>query len=217
MDKARMLYEILICKRCFFSLANRRQLAFVIDFSLLCLLFLSFVTLVGGARTTDEANTWFCAFLLVFFLKDGFGGYSPGKALLRLRVINEITGKSIGFRRSFQRNLPLIIPFMPLVVAIQLHKGHRTGDKWAASKVIWKRYASHPIFLAKSNPEYKTTPAEVEMQAKDALSRAFKLEARGLFEDALTAYRTIAGSFPQTLAATDARKCIDDLEKRMKG
>ena len=79
---------------------------------------------------------------------EGFRGHSPGKAMLGLQVIDENSGRPIGFFQSFQRNLPLLIPLAPLYVFVMLFQndGHRLGDGWALTKVIWKDYAHRPPF-----------------------------------------------------------------------
>lgn len=76
----------------------------------------------------------------IFCLKDGFSGSSPGKIMMGLQVVDKTSGQAIRFRVSFKRNLALMIPFMPLIVAFQLHKGNRIGDGWANTRVIWKKY-----------------------------------------------------------------------------
>ena len=84
--------------------------------------------------------------IVPFLMKDGFAGYSPGKALCGVRAMHERTGQPIGFFRSLGRNLPLVIPIIPLVAGLQLQKGYRIGDKRVGTKVIWTKYARHPMF-----------------------------------------------------------------------
>jgi len=31
-------------------------------------------------------------------------------------------------------------------MAVQLMKGHRWGDHWSHTRVVWTKYADHPIF-----------------------------------------------------------------------
>jgi hypothetical protein len=69
-----------------------------------------------------------------------------GKLLCGVRVVNRDTYKPIGPMASCLRNLPLWIPFMIFWVAFRLMRGYRTGDRWSGSKVIWRKYASHPVF-----------------------------------------------------------------------
>jgi uncharacterized RDD family membrane protein YckC len=160
MAKAKPLYNHMVCKKCYYGFANRRQLAFFLDGLFWQILMFPLFFMFGFAlaalgyseefiETTPDIAGF--ASMWLFICKDGISGYSPGKAIMGVRVIDRLSGEPIGFWASFKRNLPLIIPFMPLVVGFSLCKGDRTGDGWARSKVIWKKYASHPIFLAESN------------------------------------------------------------------
>lgn len=146
MRKAKELYGQMVCKKCYYAFANRRQLAFAIDIILWHFIFFAFIAGAGGVETESQANGMWYMSLLVFFMKDGFSGHSPGKAMLGVRALDESTGRPLGPGASFKRNLPLLIPFMPLIVACQLCKGHRTGDGWSKAKVIWKKYKDHPVF-----------------------------------------------------------------------
>lgn len=155
-EHAKLLYGIPVCSRCYYNFANRRQLAFVLD-SLMWVFGVQFVgyfvlaVLLGawGASeaTLDTAGNIFGWILFpVFFLKDGFGGYSPGKALMGVQVVTATSQAPISFWASFKRNIPLAIPFLPLVVAFQLRQGRRFGDGWANTRVIWTRYKDKPPF-----------------------------------------------------------------------
>lgn len=83
----------------------------------------------------------------IFCLKDGFGGYSPGKKLMGLQALDLESGKPVSFAQSFKRNLPTIIPLIPLVMAFQISTGQRWGDRWAKTTVVWKKYDESPVFL----------------------------------------------------------------------
>lgn len=83
-------------------------------------------------------------------MKDGFNGKSIGKAIFGLKVVNLKTNEPISFKSSFKRNLPILIPFVPLIVAFQLRKGTRMGDRWASSKVIWEKYKNTEPFMGHS-------------------------------------------------------------------
>lgn len=215
MPKAKSLYGHLVCKKCYYSFANRRQLAFAIDVILWNIFFVIFAAFIVGVQTEEQESSLWFACLLVFFFKDGFSGSSPGKFVMGIKAINEISGKPVRFGSSFKRNLPLIIPFMPIAVAYQLCKGHRTGDKWSESKVIWKKYANNPVFLPKSSADYQATPIELEEQASDALAQATRLEARGHIPEALKAYEGIIAIYSTTATARDAQISLDSLKKRM--
>jgi len=158
MSKAKELYGHMVCKKCYYGFANRRQFAFFLDaigwrvlmFPVGFAIGMS-MAMSGASQTEIESTANAIGYLLlpIFFCKDCFAGHSLGKLICGVRVIDEDNGSAGGIGASFKRNLPLIIPFMPLVVGVQLCKGHRTGDGWSKSKVIWKKYADHPIFAAK--------------------------------------------------------------------
>jgi uncharacterized RDD family membrane protein YckC len=161
MHKAKPLYGHMVCKKCYYGFANRRQFAFVLDN--VCWQFLLFpvsfalglmMALSGSSQSDIESTATLMGWLLlgVFFCKDCFAGQSPGKAICGIKVIDKTTGQSGGIGASFKRNLPLLIPFMVFIVAFQLCKGHRTGDGWSNSKVIWKKYANHPVFAVRQTP-----------------------------------------------------------------
>ena len=144
--RARVLYEYWICRRCSNGLVNRRQLAWLLDLvPLWALMFVMAFTvgMVGGAARADvtgaaAALPWLAYGLWLF--KDGFHGHSFGKALLGLQVVDVDTGEGAGFGASFQRNLPLMIPFAVIFAAFQLSRGTRLGDRWANTRVVWKKY-----------------------------------------------------------------------------
>ena len=155
MNDVRTLYGHVVCKKCYYSFANRRQFAYFLD--ILGYYAICFVVGIGlgvmmGAGGSSQSEIqgagsvigWLLLPLLLF--KDCFSGQSGGKAMCGVKVIDETTGEPGGLGASFKRNLPLLFPFMPIVVAVQLCKGHRTGDGWSNTKVIWKKYANHPIF-----------------------------------------------------------------------
>ncbi len=132
LNDPRLLYDHFVCKKCYYAFTNRRQLAYFVDW-----------LVITGLMMVPVVNL---AVIVLCFGKDCFAGQSVGKAMCGVKVINKQTGAPGGFGMSFKRNLCLIIPFMPLVVGFTLSKGYRIGDGWAKSKVIWKKYETHPIF-----------------------------------------------------------------------
>jgi hypothetical protein len=114
------LYGHYVCRKCYHGFANRRRVAFLIDVT------------------------------AVFFLKDGFRGQSPGKFLTGVQVLNEETGQPAGFWASFKRNLPLLIPRAVIVVPLQLVRGHRLGDRWSRTEVVWKKYKDKAPFAVEA-------------------------------------------------------------------
>ncbi len=156
MRRTKVLYGTPVCKRCYYRFANKRQLAYIIDSILWWPVSVALVWGLVEVLATLPLDpvlheivyigfTW-VAFPLLFYCKDCFRGHSPGKWICGVRAIDRDTNEPIGIARSFKRNLPLLVPVMPVVVAFLLQKGHRLGDGWANSKVIWKRYANHPVF-----------------------------------------------------------------------
>jgi uncharacterized RDD family membrane protein YckC len=136
-----------VCRKCYFGFSSRRYLAFVIDYFLLwpassiAWLVLRFpLAVLSSLLRTNLLYAEWAVVLLTFLFKDGFRGYSVGRALLGLRVLNATSGRPSGFSASFKRNLPLLIPFAAFFAALQLRKGTRTGDVWAGTRVIWKKY-----------------------------------------------------------------------------
>ena len=159
--KWKLLYNHWVCKKCSTGFANRRQFAYLVDMVLCYVIefvsgFIVGSVMVYSGATQPEVQTVAhivgIALLPLFLLKDGFGGHSPGKALMGVQVINSKTGWPAGFGASFKRNLITLIPVMPLVVAFLLINGKRIGDGWANTKVIWKMYAHHPIFAPEAGP-----------------------------------------------------------------
>ncbi|MBI3837148.1 MAG: RDD family protein [Planctomycetia bacterium] len=156
MNRKSLLYGYNVCKRCRNGFANRRQIAYFIDgivaFVLQILAGVVLGILLGITGLTSETSVgivdWFLfAFFFVALLaKDGFSGMSPGKALMGVRAVDRTTGVPIGFGASIVRNLPTAIPVVPLIVGLQLINGPRWGDRWAGTKVIWRKYADSPIF-----------------------------------------------------------------------
>ena len=69
-----------------------------------------------------------------------------------VRVIDARSGIPTGLKGSVLRNLPLVIPVVPLIVAVTMMKGKRLGDGWARTKVIWTRFADHELFQPEATP-----------------------------------------------------------------
>jgi uncharacterized RDD family membrane protein YckC len=150
--RARLMYDHWVCRSCHTGLANRRQAAFAIDLVALWLVILACgfsLGIVGAVAGVDiEAPATVLAWLLygLFLFKDGFHGLSPGKALMGVRVVDAVTGAPAGLGASFKRNLPLMIPFVPLIVAFQVGSGRRLGDGWAGTRVVWEKHRGRGPF-----------------------------------------------------------------------
>jgi uncharacterized RDD family membrane protein YckC len=151
--KARKLYDVWVCRRCGNGQINRRHFAYVLDvlvyYGGLTFLLTFLAVLVGNVGHADVKEIVLLIPYLgwvLFLLKDGFNGHSPGKAMLGLQVVDVDSGQGAGFGASFRRNVPLLIPIVPLIVAIQLNQGPRWGDGWANTRVIWKKYRGRGPF-----------------------------------------------------------------------
>jgi uncharacterized RDD family membrane protein YckC len=238
LENSKCLYGHQVCTKCYYAFANRRQFAYVID---LLLLFLIIATAIYFKRDDELTTPVFWLSIVFLLIKDGFWGYSPGKAILKLRVINENNGESIGLWRSFKRNIPVIflliaypiiaLRFLALPFAVLLfivlcffkgrrvsdiwnRHGHRAGDGWSQSKVIWKNFSSHPIFLYKSSSNYIWTEAEKEEDAAKDLSKALKVEIKGNWDGAIMLYQKIILDHPSTQIAKDAAIALESLKKK---
>jgi uncharacterized RDD family membrane protein YckC len=154
MRRALRLYGQPVCKKCANALVNRRAGAFLIDIGLLRIaqFGIGFALGVFAARqvTSGAFDIMILAaeigFVVLFLAKDGLGGASIGKLICGVRVVDVATGMPIGIGTSLKRNLPMVIPFMPLIIAVTMKKGPRIGDGWAKSRVVWNRYADSPAF-----------------------------------------------------------------------
>lgn len=172
------LYRVPICRRCSNEFTMLRCAAGIIDWVVLPpVLFLgvalAWLVPIGIVESTTDvvvidtdsgseepkptavehvlrASAWLIPVLsyLLFCAKDGFSGYSPGKIWLELRVIDEETGKPIGFVQSIKRNAALAaMCFLTAIAAVQIRYGPRVGDEAGKTKVIWRRYAGRRPFL----------------------------------------------------------------------
>ena len=153
------LYDAPVCQRCRWGFAGRRHFAFLIDWIIwqLVVVLVAVVLILLAAvwqppRAVVEILMAAGAFIIapmILVMKDGFRGYSPGKAVCGLRVIHEATGRPAGFAASLQRNLVLCVPLLPLVLAFSLTGGPRLGDGWARTRVIRRKHARHPVFTGR--------------------------------------------------------------------
>jgi uncharacterized RDD family membrane protein YckC len=150
-------YDGVACRKCRTSLGNRRAGAWILDviFFFVGIFILGvvagfFLGLFGAIKSQDDAEAIagiinICA-LAIFVTKDGwFQGRSIGKCICGVRVVDKSSGRPVSFGQSFKRNLPLVIPLLPLVAAFQISSGdtHRLGEGWANTKVVFAD-AKHP-------------------------------------------------------------------------
>ena len=153
--RRRSLNGFTICHKCWVAFVNRRQAAFLFDF-LVCFV-LSYlpvwVILVdSGSVAILKWVVWLAMAIntLLFAFKDGFSGYSPGKYLMGIQVVDMATRQPAGFWQSFKRNILLSLPYVKLipilVITCGFWKGRRLGDRWAGTMVVWRKHARKPPF-----------------------------------------------------------------------
>jgi hypothetical protein len=149
-SKAKALYGYWVCRKCYFGFANRRQFAYFVD----TMLWLGvsygigtvagiFMRSIGLAQYAINGIAKVFDYLIfpLFAMKDGlFNGASPGKALMGLQSLDQSSGQPAGWMQSLKRNLVLIIPVVPIIIAFQLCQGYRWGDHWGKTRIIWKKY-----------------------------------------------------------------------------
>lgn len=160
------LYGHPVCKKCYYKFANRRQLAYLVDSLLFALVSVPLGYLIGLQLADRVASDLMMElismpvgllFNCLFIMKDGFNGQSPGRRLTDVQVLDDASGRPISFGQSFKRNAILLVGVIPVVggfallivviiIAIQLNRGYRMGDRFAKTRVIWKRYARSPVF-----------------------------------------------------------------------
>jgi uncharacterized RDD family membrane protein YckC len=150
--RARAVYDHWICRKCSSGMTNRRQFAWLLDVAALYVVLFVVAFVVGAVGSVAQADISAVIAVLPWLLyaawlfKDGFNGHSLGKAAMGLQVVDIDTGQGAGFGASFKRNLPLLIPFAPLVAAFQMSRGPRLGDGWANTRVVWKKHQGRGPF-----------------------------------------------------------------------
>ncbi|HMK60495.1 MAG TPA: RDD family protein [Dissulfurispiraceae bacterium] len=114
---------------------------------------LDFIVIAAVAKAIPRVG--FPAALAYILICDGlFDGRSPGKKIMRLRVISNLTTASCSFRESMIRNAPfavavvlynipfigwlflVIVPAFEFLLALGNNEGMRFGDELASTKVI---------------------------------------------------------------------------------
>ena len=146
-EDSKIIYEIPTCKKCAKGFINRREAAFLIDIVLWYLAMSSLGFFFDVPQTEQSIFQLSIFFWIIFFLKDGFSGYSIGKVICGIRVYHEPSEKPSGFLTSFKRNVIMIVPVIILFLLIDIKKGYRVGDSWAKTKVVWEKHKDKAPFL----------------------------------------------------------------------
>jgi uncharacterized RDD family membrane protein YckC len=116
---------------------------------------------VAPAKGSSSAGVWATAIVLIilflfqwgyFALFEAFwNGQTPGKRMLRLRVIQQ-SGQQIGFFHALSRNLLRIVDSLPgfylvaIVFVFATKRSQRLGDLVAATMVVHERKIETPIW-----------------------------------------------------------------------
>ena len=111
------LYGVRVCKKCYYGLANRRQVAFLLDYILLIVgaYLAGMVVVLANPSPSDVTFVMVLgvaiglAFNFLFALKDGFSGQSPGKMLMGVQVLQRRSLEPAGFLASLMRHIPLLV------------------------------------------------------------------------------------------------------------
>lgn len=162
---ARELYGVPVCARCSGAFFWRRAAAAAIDMLLFYLLLpgacfgASYLLAASWPFTSPGIVDTLVVLVIIviclgalvppllYFFKDGCAGYSPGKWLCGLRVINVRTRRAAGVAQSGLRNMLLgFFPPLGIALAGQVRRGPRWGDELAVTRVVWWRYRDSPVF-----------------------------------------------------------------------
>ncbi|MAX23286.1 MAG: hypothetical protein CMJ19_02185 [Phycisphaeraceae bacterium] len=84
---------------------------------------------------------------LLMTVRDMHRGMFLGKYLLGLEVIDNSTCKPINIVQSFKRNLWMFVPCFSFVLFWKIRSGYRLGDRWANTKVVFRRSQFKQFFL----------------------------------------------------------------------
>jgi uncharacterized RDD family membrane protein YckC len=130
------------------------------------------ITINGDCRgflvgQEGKQATWYvisiAASLLIFVVLPGLRGFSPGKAMMGVKLVNA-EGRPPGVLRAFLRYIllivvdgfPYIIPYLTgFVVALNSQRNQRVGDMAAGTFVIDKNAAQVPT--AGASPQFAPT------------------------------------------------------------
>jgi uncharacterized RDD family membrane protein YckC len=143
---ARLLYGAPVCGSCSSSFFRRRVLAHFIDEAYFFIVVpIILVMLFVQLHVRQPLVPVVMLVLLFYLLRDAYG-LDIGKRLTGLEVIDTSTGKSTGFIGAFNRNLALLVPFAPIIMAFQIGAGPRLGDEWARTRVVVRKYRDRAPF-----------------------------------------------------------------------
>jgi uncharacterized RDD family membrane protein YckC len=102
-----------------------------------------FVALLAAAAADDAATalfftTWIGLTLLQFIVLQGATGFTLGKWLVGIRVV-DANGLPPGILAALKRNLPLLLEWTTLIALVAMWRSpnaQRLGDRWAGTYVV---------------------------------------------------------------------------------
>jgi uncharacterized RDD family membrane protein YckC len=99
------------------------------------------------------------AAIVLFIVLPGVKGYTPGKAIMGIRLVNA-EGRPPGILRALLRNIlwivdgfPYFIPALTgFIVALNSERNQRVGDMAASTFVVDKNFAGQPVGAIAAGP-----------------------------------------------------------------
>lgn len=149
-SEAKVLYGQQVCSTCSSSFFRRRVLAHFVDEAYFFIVVPVILGMVAIQLHVQRPLVPVVMLVLLFYLLRDAYGLDIGKRLTGLEVIDTTTGKRTGFVGAFNRNFPLLVPFVPLIVAFEIQGGPRIGDGWAHTRVVLKKYRDKAPFSVSS-------------------------------------------------------------------
>ena len=210
-DSKATIFDLPAHRACINGYSLRRGVAYVIDRMILLGGGISIYAVLGPKDDNLAFVLWVVAFG-VWFIRDSLSGRFLGKAIMGLRVAGNMEGQPPTLAQSVKRNLPLFIPFAPIVAAFQIGHGRRMGENGAGTWVFPN--AQQHNFLDTLG-SHRPTTTQTEDEAYELLNDATKLEAKGRVEEALSLYQRIVERYPQTAAGGDAQKSAQSLRAKL--
>ena len=153
------LYGTIICKRHRNNIFYARSISDLFDTGLSFLVSIAVIgilTLVSSTVFISEGFSTYIIMILFFCFKDSFWGRSPGKFIFGLVVLDVSTKTYATPLASLKRNLPLCIPFIPILAGFQIFfNGIRIGDNWAKTMVVFSKDRNKFNFISSHNDAIK--------------------------------------------------------------
>lgn len=125
---------------------TKRIFAWFLDFLITCLIqFFIFsifimIPLIFGKKTLAVSEVFFRTLIVTYFsmlfmlVRDLIGKKSPGKRIMKLKIVDKCNGNEATLKQKFFRNITFLLGPVEIIVFL-LTKG-RIGDRIAGTKII---------------------------------------------------------------------------------